>query len=388
MTIDPAIGEILNNQSAVKELTQFKAALDEHAIVAITDKLGKITYVNDKFCAISKYARAELLGNNHRIINSGYHSKEFMRNLWQTIRNGKIWQGDIRNRAKDGSIYWVNTTIVPFLDNDGTPFQYIAIRAEITERKLLEEKNAEILKELTDANQELADFAYIVSHDLKAPLRGINSLANWLIEDYSDKLGTEGKQLLDLMIGRTRRLGKLVDGILAYSRAGRNPASSETIDLNLIVHDTIDLLTPPPHITVEITTPLPQVTLEYYKAQQIFQNLISNAIKFMDKPIGRITITAAKECSDWHFTVTDNGPGIDSRYFKKIFELFETLNNCNEAESTGVGLSLVKRIVESHGGAIWVESTVNIGTAFHFTLPFIQQSPEKPLQYKNKKEQL
>lgn len=388
MTIDPAIGEILNNQSAVKELTQFKAALDEHAIVAITDKLGKITYVNDKFCAISKYARAELLGNNHRIINSGYHSKEFMRNLWQTIRNGKIWQGDIRNRAKDGSIYWVNTTIVPFLDNDGTPFQYIAIRAEITERKLLEEKNAEILKELTDANQELADFAYIVSHDLKAPLRGINSLANWLVEDYSDKLGTEGKQLLDLMIGRTRRLGKLVDGILAYSRAGRNPASSETIDLNLIVHDAIDLLTPPPHITVEITNPLPQVTLEYYKAQQIFQNLISNAIKFMDKPIGRITITAAKECSDWHFTVADNGPGIDSRYFKKIFELFETLNNCNEAESTGVGLSLVKRIVESHGGAIWVESTVNIGTAFHFTLPFIQQSPEKPFQYKNKKEQL
>lgn len=388
MTIDPAIGEILNNQSAVKELTQFKAALDEHAIVAITDKLGKITYVNDKFCAISKYARAELLGNNHRIINSGYHSKEFMRNLWQTIRNGKVWHGDIRNRAKDGSIYWVNTTIVPFLDNAGTPFQYIAIRAEITERKLLEEKNAGILKELTDTNQELADFAYIVSHDLKAPLRGINSLANWLVEDYSDKLGTEGKQLLDLMIGRTRRLGKLVDGILAYSRAGRNPASSETIDLNLIVHDTIDLLTPPPHITVEITTPLPQVTLEYYKAQQIFQNLISNAIKFMDKPIGRITITAAKECSDWHFTVADNGPGIDSKYFKKIFELFETLNNCNEAESTGVGLSLVKRIVESHGGAIWVESTVNAGTAFHFTLPFIQQSPEKPLQYKNKKEQL
>ncbi len=388
MTIDPAIGEILNNQSAVKELTQFKAALDEHAIVAITDKLGKITYVNDKFCAISKYARAELLGNNHRIINSGYHSKEFMRNLWQTIRNGKVWHGDIRNRAKDGSIYWVNTTIVPFLDNAGTPFQYIAIRAEITERKLLEEKNAGILKELTDTNQELADFAYIVSHDLKAPLRGINSLANWLVEDYSDKLGTEGKQLLDLMIGRTRRLGKLVDGILAYSRAGRNPASSETIDLNLIVRDTIDLLTPPPHITVEITTPLPQVTLEYYKAQQIFQNLISNAIKFMDKPIGRITITAAKECSDWHFTVADNGPGIDSRYFKKIFELFETLNNCNEAESTGVGLSLVKRIVESHGGAIWVESTVNAGTAFHFTLPFIQQSPEKPLQYKNKKEQL
>jgi len=353
----------------VSELLQFKAALDAHALVAITDAQGLITYVNDKFCDVSKWPREELIGRDHRVVNSGHHAPEFFGNLWATIRAGRVWKGEIRNRARDGSLYWVDTTIVPLLGQDGKPTSYIAIRAEITQRKLLEERNAEMVDELLAANRELTEFAYVVSHDLKAPLRGISSLASWLVTDYGDKLGDEGCHQLNLIASRVKRLSGLIDAILAYSRAGRDHADRLPVALEPLVRNTIDLLAPPPHVHIEIVGVLPELLIEPVKIQQVFQNLLSNAIDFMDKPAGLITVACAREAASWHFTVCDNGPGIPTRHFERIFQLFQTLASRDERERTGVGLALVKKIVEIEGGRIWVESIPGEGATFHFTLP-------------------
>src|SRR6266576_6914330 len=151
--------------ASLKELDDLKAALDEHAIVAITNPQGRITYVNDKFCTISKYSREELLGQDHRLINSGYHPKEFIRDLWTTIARDKVWHGEIKNKAKDGSYYWVDTTIVPFLNEDGKPRQYVAIRADITERKRAEEQLQASFKEIGDLKAALDEHAIVAITD-------------------------------------------------------------------------------------------------------------------------------------------------------------------------------------------------------------------------------
>ncbi len=234
------------------------------------------------------------------------------------------------------------------------------------------------------ANRELTDFAYVVSHDLKAPLRGIASLAGWLSADYSEKIGPEGKAQLDLMMGRVMRMNALIDGILTYSRAGRLKEGRVEMDLARLVPNVIDLLAAPSTIRVEITTPLPSVMIEPTKAQQIFQNLLSNAIKYMDKPQGRVCVGCDPDGDDfWRFSVSDNGPGIEEKYFERIFQLFQTLAPRDSVEGTGVGLALVKRIVEMEGGRVWLESTPGEGATFFFTLPKIHEQETKSCKTTN-----
>ncbi len=170
----------------MEKITDYKYALDESSIVAITDQKGIINYVNDNFCNISKYTAEELIGQDHRIINSGYHSKAFIKNLWTTIANGNVWKGELKNKAKDGTIYWVDTTIVPFLNADNKPYQYVAIRSDITDRKKGEEELKKILKEISDYKYALDESAIVAITDQKGIITHVND--NFCkISKYSNK---------------------------------------------------------------------------------------------------------------------------------------------------------------------------------------------------------
>ena len=232
-----------------------------------------------------------------------------------------------------------------------------------------------LLREIESANEELKNFAYVVSHDLKAPLRAISSLADWLSTDYADKFDDAGREQMHLLINRVRRMDGLIDGILLYSRVGRVKETMVAVDLNQLVREVVDLLSPPANITVTVEGHLPTVMTEPTRIQQVFQNLLSNAIKYMDKPEGNIRIACSAEGRQWKFSVTDNGPGIQQQHFEKIFKLFQTLAPRDRVESSGVGLALVKKIVEMYGGHIWIESTIGEGSTFFFTLPRTSATP-------------
>ncbi len=244
------------------------------------------------------------------------------------------------------------------------------LRSEVSERERAEAALRQTSHELEDANRELKEFAYVVSHDLKAPLRGVSQLAGWLSTDYEDVLDAEGKESLELLVGRVKRMHNLIDGILEYSRVGRVREKLTRVNLNQLVPQVIEFVAPPPHIKVTIADPLPIIECESTRIHEVFQNLLDNAIKYMDKPKGEIRITCVNTDSHWRFGVSDNGPGIDERHFGKIFQIFQTLSPRDQVESTGIGLTLVKKIVELHGGKIWVESQVGAGSTFYFTMPY------------------
>ena len=232
-------------------------------------------------------------------------------------------------------------------------------------REGLEEANAK----LQAANAELDEFAYVVSHDLKAPLRGVSQLADWLATDYADALDDEGREMLSLMIARIGRMYGLIDGVLAYSRIGRIKGREERVDLHRLVEETVGALAVTDHVGITIDGRLPAVAGDRVRLGQVWQNLIGNAVRFMDKPEGRIRVSCADGGAFWSFSVEDNGMGIEARHQDRIFRIFQTLAPRDELESTGIGLTLVKKIVELHGGEVRVESVPGHGSTFTFTLP-------------------
>ncbi|MFZ5496059.1 MAG: PAS domain S-box protein [Verrucomicrobiota bacterium] len=370
-------------QASLKDVNDLKAALDEHAIVAITNPQGRITYVNDKFCAISKYRREELLGQDHRIINSGHHPKEFIRDLWATIARGRVWKGELKNRAKDGSIYWVDTTIVPFLKADGKPYQYVAIRADITQRKLVEEEirrlNQELearvaqrTSQLEAANKELEAFSYSVSHDLRAPLRHIDGFAGLLLKTDSQTVSERGKRHLTNIADSAKQMGRLIDDLLVFSRMGRADMNIAEVNLSSMVEETIRSLQPEvqQRKVVWQKGPLPTVQADPPMLRQVFVNLLSNAVKYTrPRNPAVIEIGSQEGSSEVVIHVRDNGVGFEMAYADKLFGVFQRLHRAEDFEGTGIGLANVRRIVIRHGGRTWAEGRPDAGATFYFSLP-------------------
>jgi signal transduction histidine kinase len=251
----------------------------------------------------------------------------------------------------------------------------IVLAATVDELRQAEELNRSAAQ-LKRTNEELAQFADVVSHDLKAPLRGIISLATWIAEDNRDVLGEEGQENLKLMVGRSHRMNNLIEGILQYSRAGRQALRPEPIETSSTVAEVIATIVPPDTIVVTIEGDLPTVVYDRTQLTQIFQNLIDNAVRHMGKPEGEVVVSCRDARGFWEFCVRDSGVGIPEQHFERIFKMFQTLKPKDEVESTGIGLSLVKRYVERHGGAVEVRSTVGEGSSFFFTVP--KQTTRRP----------
>lgn len=296
----------------------------------------------------------ELFAANRKLQKEADEQKEVIDKLKNVINTLKFYNlKDDQEKEQIEDVELTGSNLVDFIDNQ---------TKEIVE---INKQKQSLLNELAYQNQELNDYAHMVSHDLKSPLRSIDVLTDWLRSDYEDVIDDNGKKSLDLIRTNVEKMDTLITGILEYSTIGKNQVEVYNVDLNNLTNDILKTLEVPEHISISKSI-LPTVEGDKHRFKQIFQNLISNAIKYNDKAEGTIKIGVEDQKDHWLFYVKDNGKGIEEAYFNKIFKTFIKLEN--DPEASGIGLSIVKKIIELYGGRIWVESQINIGTTFYFTL--------------------
>jgi len=378
--------------TTLKELEFQQNALDQHAIVSFADVSGKITYANDRFCEITGYDKNELLGQNHRIVKSDEHTSEFYHNLWETISSGRIWRGEIKNQSKDGSFYWVYSTIVPFLNEKGKPFKYVSIRTDITTRKAAEEdlKNAITVAEQASASK--SSFLAAMSHEIRTPMNGVIGMIDILNQT---SLESEQKHMLGTVRDSAYSLLHIINDILDFSKieAGKLTIEKIPVYLPTVVEGVIETLLPnadAKNVLVELRiSPCLQawVVGDQIRIRQILFNIIGNAIKFTEDSEGSqnvITVAVDQmpgrpgECDSLLFAVSDTGIGMSGKQVAELFKPFIQAESSTMRRfgGTGLGLSISKQLVDMMGGSIGVESEVGIGTTFNIELPFEFSDPD------------
>ena len=373
---------LLENMNLIKkqqeDLSNFKEALDKSANVLITDISGTIVYVNDDFCKVSKFSREELLGENPRIVNSYYHNKEFFKNMWETILEGKTWKGDIKNKAKDGSYYWSKATISPLLGDNGEPEQFIAIHTDITNQKILEEKLSAALKNVQESELQKEEFSSMMTHELNTPLVPIKGYCEMIKDtDTFGPLNNDQLDFINKIDSNATLLERLISDLLDVQKLDMKKMSFLITEFNLggfmdeLKENNMHLMK---NKKINFTLKYPKnlnLNTDKQRLRQILDNLIRNSVDFVPIKDGMISVEVKIKEKNIIFSVQDNGPGIpkdkQSHIFKKFYQIDTSATR--KHGGTGLGLVICKGIVEGLEGKIWLESEPGKGTTFFIYLP-------------------
>lgn len=360
------------------DLKNVRWVFNESAIISITDYKGNIIFVNKKFEEISKYSAKELIGQNHRILQSGHHDAEFFKKMWAIISEGYIWEGEIKNRAKDGSFYWVSSVITSIRGKTKAETKYISIRFDITKQKLAEEKLAIALEKLKGDDKLKEEFASMVSHELKSPLTPVTGYCDMLLEpNLLGSLNSEQIESVNIIKNNTKRLEKLIGDVLDAQKLDLNQMKFAKNDFSIstffaTVKNDLSTFMKTKNIVLSIHFDSDDtIKGDETRLRQVIDNLVKNAVDFVPQDDGKIWIGVKKDDDVFLFYVRDNGIGISLENQKNMFKKFFQVNTSMTRKHGGTGLGLVvcKGIVENMGGKIWVESDLGKGTIFYFTLP-------------------
>jgi len=360
--------KIKSLEKSKKALDESKKALDEASIIDITDAQGKITFVNNKFVEISKYSREELLGSDHNLLKSGHHTNEFYRNMWGTITFGKIWRGEIKNKAKDGTFYWVKTTIIPIIDENNEISGYTSVRTDITEQKEQQEK-------LTQTDIKKDEFMSMITHELKTPLSPIMSWAGMLHDGVLGDMTEKQKHGILKIQENSKELLNLINDILDVHKLelGKMNFNLSTFNIKSLLSKIIEDYNTDNSIDCQflLESEDMMISSDNSRVTQVIRNFVNNALDFLPENDPQIIISTRDEKDFVVILVKDNGSGISEENQKKLFKKFYQVDTSSTREhgGTGLGLSISMGIVHGLKGKIGVKSELNNGSEFFIKIP-------------------